>query len=511
MNAKFKCSLFISLVVLAGCTTVQQSYPLYTHRGIELKSYKTKNCAAWFDLATQTVNHAGVYDSQTANISNFPYLRVNRFLQSFRNRPLSKQQFQFWVDEMQGLANQAWLSEFNNLSQADQDYLRQHLPDFVKPHQLMQGIKQCGLLLRKEDLANQETREYLKQHAVVPSQYQLTHRILGIYPLYLVPISFGVDGYHKKTRKLFATPLNALPQKGKLQRFIPSHSSHRYSSRQIARILKQSSNNPLKIPQPNKQQLKKLFETFAPLYEIDVASNDDRIGQIFLNQTGIGEVNTLKPTIYEKTSYTNWQGKHLLQLNYIIWLPARTVMGSFDFLGGHLDGLTWRVTIGRNGKPLLFDTMHNCGCYHMFFPTNQLQQRPATRAVSNDERAFVPQQAPTLHDQQRIVLRLASVSHYIERVYLSKNSRVAKQPYQTQNYNTLRSLPYLKSKHKSLFQPNGLIKKTDRKERWPLWPMGVPSAGAMRQWGHHLTAFIGERYFDEPDLINNNFRQIPKN
>jgi hypothetical protein len=37
--------------------------------------------------------------------------------------------------------------------------------------------------------------------------------------------------------------------------------------------------------------------------------------------------------------------------------------------------------------------------------------------------------------------------------------------------------------------------------------MGIPSAGAMRQWGHHATAFVGRRHFDEPFLIERYFER----
>ena len=35
--------------------------------------------------------------------------------------------------------------------------------------------------------------------------------------------------------------------------------------------------------------------------------------------------------------------------------------------------------------------------------------------------------------------------------------------------------------------------------------MGIPSAGAMRQWGRHATAFVGRRHFDEPFLVERYF------
>jgi len=35
--------------------------------------------------------------------------------------------------------------------------------------------------------------------------------------------------------------------------------------------------------------------------------------------------------------------------------------------------------------------------------------------------------------------------------------------------------------------------------------MGIPSAGAMRQWGRHATAFVGRRHFDGADLLEKRF------
>jgi hypothetical protein len=32
--------------------------------------------------------------------------------------------------------------------------------------------------------------------------------------------------------------------------------------------------------------------------------------------------------------------------------------------------------------------------------------------------------------------------------------------------------------------------------------MGIASAGAMRQWGRHPTAFVGRRHFDDPQLLD---------
>jgi hypothetical protein len=46
---------------------------------------------------------------------------------------------------------------------------------------------------------------------------------------------------------------------------------------------------------------------------------------------------------------------------------------------------------------------------------------------------------------------------------------------------------------------------TERGERYFFWPTGVESAGQMRQWGHHATAFVGRRHFDDPRLLDSYF------
>ena len=56
-----------------------------------------------------------------------------------------------------------------------------------------------------------------------------------------------------------------------------------------------------------------------------------------------------------------------------------------------------------------------------------------------------------------------------------------------------------------MFGPDGLVAGSERAERWLFWPMGIASAGAMRQWGHHATAFVGRRHFDDADLIERRF------
>ncbi|MGH8441819.1 MAG: hypothetical protein ACRETF_02830, partial [Nevskiaceae bacterium] len=56
-----------------------------------------------------------------------------------------------------------------------------------------------------------------------------------------------------------------------------------------------------------------------------------------------------------------------------------------------------------------------------------------------------------------------------------------------------------------LFCQDGIVCGTERLERMWLWPAGVASAGAMRQWGRHATSFVGRSHFDEPRMLERLF------
>ncbi|HEY9096977.1 MAG TPA: hypothetical protein VIN35_14625, partial [Hydrogenophaga sp.] len=86
-------------------------------------------------------------------------------------------------------------------------------------------------------------------------------------------------------------------------------------------------------------------------------------------------------------------------------------------------------------------------------------------------------------------------------------------PYTALDANQLRSLPLGQTTsatddRRSLYGPDGIVAGTQRGERYLFWPMGVRDAGAQRQWGHHATAFVGRRHFDDPDLIERRFRRV---
>ena len=104
-----------------------------------------------------------------------------------------------------------------------------------------------------------------------------------------------------------------------------------------------------------------------------------------------------------------------------------------------------------------------------------------------------------------MVLHISSGSHYLRGLSVSNDKTVRPIAYDLLLMDSLRSLPGPNGGRRSLFDPDGLVAGTERGERWLLWPMGVLSPGAMRQWGTHATAFVGRRHFDDPHMIDRAF------
>jgi hypothetical protein len=69
----------------------------------------------------------------------------------------------------------------------------------------------------------------------------------------------------------------------------------------------------------------------------------------------------------------------------------------------------------------------------------------------------------------------------------------------------LEALPQEGSQTKSIFDAKGIVKGSERVERFILFSMGIPAIGSMRQRGHHAIELIGRAHFDDPDLFDQSF------
>ncbi len=448
-----------------------------------------ESCLALFADVDQAVEIAGVRDQGPVIIEGFPYLRANRFLASFREELVDDQQFATWVGHLVELDAVARELELRNLL------------DDGRPDKWQRGkIVECRQRLVRKLLVDGAQRQRLLAAARVPDDYVTVWRVAGLYPLTAPFVSLGVDRWQDESHRVFSSPLAALPVSGNLRRW-------RSASMPEAQF-PELEIDALGIPVPGAQQRHYLFRRFAPVWEVDVVDDNDLPGTAIWRDGPA--IDTARPTQYEFLSYTRFGRDVLVQLNYVIWFKARP---GDDIYAGRFDGLVWRVTLGPNGEPWLYDSIHNCGCYHTFIPSGHLRLRDDLPTMYF-EPPLVPQQAP----QPPVVLRISGGKHYLQRAYtavrpidVGRNSEptAAVEPLKVADYNRLRSLPEHGGYH-SFFGDYALVAGSERPERFLLWPMGVRSAGAMRQWGHHPVAFVGRRHFDDARLIETLFESAER-
>ncbi|WP_461481479.1 hypothetical protein [Porticoccus sp.] len=430
------------------------------------------DCQYLFIASDKAIARAEMRDQGPRPVPGFPYLRVDRFLSSFRHEPLNTTQLTDWVGRMAALDASARRLELKNLG---------------KPETLATQLDQCRTTLVANLLQQPPQIELLRQRAVVQDDYVTALRVAGLYPLSSKLVAIGINHWHRDTRQRFSRPLAELPVRGELMRW----------GNPVTNLTEITEPVPdaLGIPQLDEVQLQQLFRRHAPIWEIDVVDHNDLIGSAQWRSGPV--IDTTKATQYQLLSYSRFEDQVLLQLNYIIWFRSRP---GGDIYAGQVDGLTWRVTLGPDGEPWLYDSMHNCGCYHQFFPTAKLQRRDGRNGA---DPPLVPQPAP----MPPLVVRLESRRHFIQRVYRDSGAQPSR-PLALADYDLLRALPTANG-HRSLFGRHGLVRGSQRPERLLLWPMGIRSAGAMRQWGRHAVAFVGRRHFDDPRLIESLFKPVP--
>lgn len=485
-------------VLLSGCATTQpDTAPPSSARGATV-------CRQYLEALDREAAATRATDVQAARVAGYPYLRADRFLASFPPGTLNAAEFAEWLDRMQALDRDGRRVEIANLPSASREQLAVRFEIAGQgPAALTARAETCSRILRDAVVDSIELRYELWTRVKVPDDYVDWQRVVGLYPLTQIPFGIGVQGWQRDTALGFAQPVETLPVRGSLVRYTPPAASI-IAPAATATQLEEWSRNPLRIPQPSSDDLHSVLLAYAPVFIVDTASDDDRIGALELGAGTMSALATNDPVVYAYPSHARWRGASVLQLNYVIWFPARPSDGAFDVLSGHLDGITWRLTLAPDGSVLLADAIHNCGCYHLFFPAPVL--RPVAYGAAEEERPFVPQRLPALGEGDRFALRIESRTHYIQRVLA-----VADAPgrvYEVRQYDTLRSLETPDGTRRSLFGPDAVVPGTERGERFLFWPMGVPAPGAMRQRGHHATAFVGRRHFDDPWLIEGSFQPV---
>jgi len=457
-------------------------------------------CAEWYRRLDATLERAGVRDAGSARIPGYPYLRLDRFTASFASQAARDDAvFDAWFARARVLDGDVRGVEIENLPApalaglgADRSEARARTAS-------------CAAKLAAHDRADPAARRAMLEAAVVPDDYIAWQRIAGFYALSAIPFSYGVDRWHAEARAMFHATHDGAPPAAPLARYAPPAEAA-LDAAGVAALLAHAPRDALGVPQFTADERERLYQSFAPLFELETGGAYDHPGALYWGSQAVPQVDATWPTVYRRLAYTRYHDKVLVQLVYTIWFPERP---GDDILAGKLDGLVWRVTLTPQGAPLVYDTIHPCGCFHMFFPTALALVRPSPEPMI--EWAFVPRTAPALAPQQHIVLRVATRTHYLKGMDVATAAQAAQAPrLAVADEDALRTLRLAGGGTRSLYGADGLVAGSERPERDLFWPMGIESAGQMRQWGRHATAFVGRRHFDDADLIERRFATVPE-
>ncbi|MFT7131967.1 MAG: hypothetical protein ACI81O_000675 [Cyclobacteriaceae bacterium] len=487
-------AIILMLGLLAGCVQQPLIIDNMTPAGLVIKPSLTPACRVVLSEWQALRHRAGVKDGQVRPVGPGKVFAVDRLLASYYTELDSAAARQYWLTQAWQIAHSQRQIEYRNLPQTPVGIGL--APDFDAD---LDAIEACALQVLADAQVLALNQPLALGVVQVPDDYRTWARVLGIYPLSRLIVLPRIQAEQAGAREHFQQQALADTD----QRYQPAVDVPALSIEAISLHLSQArSNNPLGIPQLDAPTLRAFRAHYAPAWAIGTHSRNDQPGAPrWLNERQIS-VDVAQPTLYFLPSYTRFQGQVLLQLNYFIWFAQRPKAHWLDLYGGELDGLVWRVTLLPDGQVLAYDSIHQCGCYHQFFAVDPgLQARTLT--ADQEPVLLLNDQIPDAR-QERVMVQLSDTDHAIVGLRVSQAPRESVLPATKlvlRDYNELRQLP-LGAGQQSLFASNGLIPASRRLERWVLWPMGVASAGAMRQWGRHATAFIGRRHFDDPWLLD---------
>jgi hypothetical protein len=469
-------------VALAGCASVDPADP-YAAEPIARHLERDDNvgyCARLFADIDRRVDALAVRDAEAPRIAGFPYLRVDRLAAALAPQA-----------EVDGPARRAWLARLATLDDAGRTA---ELANAMLPSD---DLARCRVLLGATDAASIDS---LRARARVPDSYNTSARAIGLYPLTQLLVAASEARWQEETRAVFAVPLGQLPVHGRLTRFGVR------TDRPVPDVTLPGSTDPLGLPVLSRFDRTALLVRHAPLLEIDVRARHDRPGELGLDETDLPTVDPAQPIGYTRVSRALFEDGARLQLVYTFWFSERPARDVLDPLSGRIDGLVWRVTLDKDGSPLVYDAMRPSGRNHLFFPTERVIARP--QADTLDERVFSPQAVRAPKRGEVVVLRIESGTHYLQRVSVEPRAQPSVR-YQLDDDRRPTTSPRAAGGTRSVFGVDGLMPGTERGERHLLWPSGVASPGQMRQWGHHATAFVGRRHFDDPRLLASYFTPLP--
>lgn len=490
MNIVLFQRLLISACLAHVMTACQSSSVHINANNFHIINAELTNCISIADEFRQLVDSERVGNASAPAIKTLPMFHSNRFLDFLAQESVTPLQTSEWFSQSATLGAAVRGSENQNLKRPWSD-------------SRIALIDECAMGFATAAKYSDSRQQALKLLPSISDHYDSLPQLLGFNWLLRPIFKSRIEKLHEEERRWFeqansfkeSTSYVAKVKKTPKQQDDPTHSDLE------AWFSKAFAASPLKIPTLNDAQLRSLFALHSPRFTIEFEADNDRIGEPVWRDNEIA-INLTTPTVYTLPSFTRFGTSNLLQLNYVVWFSQRKPTTWPDLFAGKIDGLIWRVTLDEKGKVLLYDSIHSCGCYHKYF-------------IASDE---VETRTPALSKEPAIIFKLADIDsdagvhiritaneHYV--VGVNDDELTIASPYLLADYGKLSNLSD-NDRSKSMFSASGIITDSRRLERYTLWPTGIRSVGAMRQWGSHATGFVEQQQFDDANLLDHYFFRL---
>ena len=174
---------------------------------------RPRKCQEFFDQLDQKVDELGVRDASSFTLPGFPYLRTSRFLSALKEKVRDEKEKEQWIQWMQSLDLKARKKEIAHLTSRETGSLDRTSYEA--------RLEFCSNWLLHSDKGRTEFDSVLSSRLEVPDEYSTFMRVIGLYPVFLIPVAGVTENVRNKIRSTFERDLKDLPIEGRLQTYAP--------------------------------------------------------------------------------------------------------------------------------------------------------------------------------------------------------------------------------------------------------------------------------------------------
>jgi hypothetical protein len=213
-----------------------------------------------------------------------------------------------------------------------------------------------------------------------------------------------------------------------------------------------------------------LLRRYAPVFWIEAdARPHNRIGTVRANSPKQVFIDPETPTIYaEQRQFTTSAGSYTNLIYRAHFQKVPGGLSPYYLTAGKNVGLLLVITLDAAGQPLLFTSVHTCGCYLAFIPTSFLPQQARPQAWKTDRQLVFSENLPgylaydSLQPEQlRLQLRIRPDNHRVMDLWLAKDESLPPDAVSTdlQPLEALNRLPLANGKETTSFFETGGARK----------------------------------------------------